>query len=47
MPRRVTQEEIKSTFAEGWRVDEIEPVTLGVTVRPNGAPGWRAAVTRV
>jgi hypothetical protein len=24
-PRRVTQEEIRATFADGWRVDSIEP----------------------
>jgi SAM-dependent methyltransferase len=47
MPRRVTQEEIKSTFADGWRVDEIEPVMLELTVGPNGPMGWRAAVTRI
>ena len=46
-PRRVTQEEIKSTFADGWRVDEIEPVTLESTIGPNGVLAWRAAVTRI
>jgi SAM-dependent methyltransferase len=47
MPRRVTQEEIKSTFADGWRVDEIEPVTLELTLGPPGVLAWRAAVTRI
>jgi SAM-dependent methyltransferase len=45
-PRRVTQEEIKSTFADGWRVDAIDLVTMSVTVDPEGVRAWRAAITR-
>jgi SAM-dependent methyltransferase/DNA-binding MarR family transcriptional regulator len=45
-PRRITQEEIKSTFADGWRVDAIDPVTLDMTVDPDGMRAWRAAITR-
>jgi cyclopropane fatty-acyl-phospholipid synthase-like methyltransferase len=46
-PRRVTQEEIKSTFADGWRVDEIEPVTMELAIGPSRVQAWRAAVTRI
>ncbi len=45
-PRRVTQDEIRASFADGWRVDSIEASTLAVTIDPNGARGWLAAITR-
>lgn len=45
-PRRVKQEEIKSAFAEGWRVEAIEPVTMEL-INPEGARAWRAAITRI
>jgi SAM-dependent methyltransferase len=45
-PRRITQEEIKSTFTDGWRVDAIDPVTMDVTVDPDGKQAWLAAITR-
>jgi hypothetical protein len=35
-PRRVSQAEIEATFADGWRVDAIEPVTLEVTTDASG-----------
>jgi hypothetical protein len=43
----VTQEEIKFTFADGWWVDEIEPVTLESGTGPKAVLARRAAVTRV
>jgi SAM-dependent methyltransferase len=45
-PRRVSQAEIEAAFADGWRIDAIEPVTLEVT-DPAGVLAWRAALTRV
>jgi cyclopropane fatty-acyl-phospholipid synthase-like methyltransferase len=45
-PRRITQKEIRETFAEGWRVDAIDPVTLDNTAGP-GIFGWRAQITRM
>lgn len=45
-PRRVSQEEIRSAFADGWRVDAIDPVRLEITVNPEGVQAWRAALTR-
>jgi len=45
-PRRVSQEEIRSAFASGWRVDAIDPVRLEITVSPEGVAAWRAALTR-
>ena len=44
-PRRVSQAEIKDSFADGWQIDAIEPVTLEVT-DPAGVLAWRASLTR-
>jgi len=45
-PRRVTQEEIRASFGDGWRVDSIDAATIHVTIDPDGASAWRAAITR-
>lgn len=45
-PRRVTQAEIRASFAAGWRVDSIEPDRLQVTIDPAGVTAWVAAITR-
>jgi cyclopropane fatty-acyl-phospholipid synthase-like methyltransferase len=45
-PRRVTREEIRGSFADGWRVDAIDAATIDVTFDPRGAMAWRAALTR-
>jgi SAM-dependent methyltransferase len=46
-PRRVSQDEIRATFADGWHVDAIEASTLDNSKYPDGAPGWLATITRV
>jgi SAM-dependent methyltransferase len=45
-PRRVTQAEIRASFADGWRVDSIEAATFVITISPDGAYAWRATITR-
>ena len=45
-PRRVTQDEIRESFADGWRVDSIDSATIDITIDPNGALAWRAAISR-
>jgi cyclopropane fatty-acyl-phospholipid synthase-like methyltransferase len=45
-PRRVTRDEITASFADGWRVDSIEPSTIDITIDPNGARAWLSALTR-
>ena len=45
-PRRVTQEEIRSSFADGWQVDSIEVARFDINIDPNGALAWRATITR-
>jgi cyclopropane fatty-acyl-phospholipid synthase-like methyltransferase len=46
-PRRVSQQEIRASFARGWRVDSIEAATFDVTLDPAGVRAWRAAITRI
>jgi SAM-dependent methyltransferase len=46
-PRRVSPDEITASFANGWRVDSIEPTTIDITIDPNGARGWLSTLTRI
>jgi SAM-dependent methyltransferase len=46
-PRRITQDEIRQSFATGWRVDSIEPAELDLTAEPFHARAWLAALTRM
>jgi SAM-dependent methyltransferase len=45
-PRRVTQDEIRTSFAHGWQVDSIQPARIDITVDPGGVHAWLAALTR-
>lgn len=45
-PRRVTEREIRESFAEEWEIDAIEAATIDITIDPTGASAWRAAITR-
>lgn len=45
-PRRVTQDEIRSSFRRRWHVDDIRAATIVATVLPEGVPAWRATITR-
>ncbi|MFI1197387.1 class I SAM-dependent methyltransferase [Micromonospora sp. NPDC020750] len=45
-PRRVSQDEIRATFATGWRVDSIEPATLENNISADEVPAWLATITR-
>jgi SAM-dependent methyltransferase len=45
-PRRVTEAEIRSSFAEGWHVDSIEESRFDVTFSPEGVAAWQASITR-
>jgi SAM-dependent methyltransferase len=46
-PRRVTEDEIRASFADGWRLDSIEATTMAVTFIPTGALAWLASITRM
>lgn len=46
-PRRVSQDEIRASFANGWRVDSIEASVIETNWRDRSAQAWLATVTRV
>ena len=45
-PRRIGQDELRRSFADGWRVDSIEDAVLDITISPEGAKSWLALFTR-
>jgi len=45
-PRRITENEIREAFADGWNVDAIEPTDLNVTVRAEPVRSWFASIAR-
>jgi len=45
-PRRVSQDEIRASFREGWRVDSIEASRIDINIDPNGRLAWRASISR-
>ena len=45
-PRRVTEEEIRLAFSEGWVTDSIEPAVIDITFDSAGALAWQVATTR-
>jgi ubiquinone/menaquinone biosynthesis C-methylase UbiE len=53
-PRRVTQQEIRDSFRDGWEIVEIEAVRFQIrdhpearSFSPGGPKGWRATISRV
>ncbi|MGH8978912.1 MAG: class I SAM-dependent methyltransferase [Acidimicrobiia bacterium] len=45
-PRRITEDEIREAFADGWHVDAIEPTDLNVTIRAEPVRSWFACIAR-
>jgi cyclopropane fatty-acyl-phospholipid synthase-like methyltransferase len=45
-PRRVTKDEIRASFSNGWQEDSIEAAKIDINIDPNGAVAWRASITR-
>jgi SAM-dependent methyltransferase len=46
-PRRVHQDELRSSFARGWRIDSIDAAVLEITLSPEGAQAWLMTCTRI
>ena len=46
-PRRVTQAEIRATFATGWTVDSIVAERFAAQLPGGGADAWLALLTRI
>jgi cyclopropane fatty-acyl-phospholipid synthase-like methyltransferase len=45
-PRRITEDEIRASFRDGWRVDSVEESVIETNLDPPDAAAWRVAVTR-
>ena len=52
-PRRITQQEIRDAFHDGWKVDEIRPARFQTsdhpetrTFTPGGPKAWLATIAR-
>ncbi|MER7810364.1 class I SAM-dependent methyltransferase [Streptomyces sp900116325] len=45
---RLTPDEIRTAFADGWRIDAIDPITIdsALPACTDGIRGWRTALTR-
>lgn len=46
-PRRVTQQEIRAAFSDGWRVNEIRAAAFAGRRSPDGSRAWLSSITRV
>lgn len=46
-PRRVTQEEIRATFREGWTVESVQPAKFASKIHRDGGLAWLSTVTRL
>ncbi|MBV8994675.1 MAG: class I SAM-dependent methyltransferase [Pseudonocardiales bacterium] len=46
-PRRISRDDITTSFAHRWQVDSIEPATIDITTDPDGIRAWRVALTRI
>ena len=43
---KLTKDDIREAFADGWHVHSIEPSTIDITTNPDGVRAWLAAITR-
>jgi SAM-dependent methyltransferase len=46
-PRRVTQNELRGSFARGFRIDSIREARCENHIRAEGAHGWLVSITRL
>ena len=45
-PRRVSQDEIRASFVDGWRVDSIEASVIETNWQDRSARAWLSTITR-
>jgi len=45
-PRRVSQREIRDSFADGWAVERIDETRLETGMHPDGVAAWLAEIRR-
>lgn len=46
-PRRIAEDDIRASFADGWRIDSLERVSIHSTMDPPEIQAWLARITRV
>lgn len=46
-PHKLRRDEITDAFADGWRIDSIEPATIDSRIKPAHVRAWRTALTRL
>ncbi len=46
-PRRVSADEVRACFGDGWLIHSIEAATLAITIDPEGARAWLASIERL
>lgn len=46
-PHRVSEAELRSAFAEGWRIESLRRSALDVAFEPGTAHAWAATLTRL
>jgi SAM-dependent methyltransferase len=45
-PRRVSQQEIRTSFRNGWQIDSIEAATIETNKELGAVPAWHATISR-
>jgi cyclopropane fatty-acyl-phospholipid synthase-like methyltransferase len=45
-PRRVSQQEIRECFRDGWTVNSIQPAVFESNIRETGARGWLSSISK-
>jgi len=46
-PRRIQQDEIRTSFSDGWRVEEIAAARIETTIEQGSVHAWLASIVRV
>src|SRR5512137_416443 len=45
-PRRISEQEIRETFSDGWSINYIRPATFESNTRAQGPRAWLSSITR-
>jgi cyclopropane fatty-acyl-phospholipid synthase-like methyltransferase len=45
-PRRISEQEIRETFSDGWSINYIRPATFESNARAQGPRAWLSSITR-
>lgn len=46
-PRKISQKELRDSFASGWSFNYIRPAICETGVHPNGAMAWIASISKI